>query len=182
MEGTDIAQSLAAAVGQTLPTEYLAFLDGLSVRPTLGPSYGPILNFAGRRWRPYSRTRLAETVPHHRRESAFPYAHETARYIELLRVADAQRDDQASAILDEGFSLDRLARGFCVGDDGNGELLFVDPETGGVYAYYHDGMDVERWAGSLTELVAGSRDWLGDEDAEQGDAVDQSTRPDEQRS
>ena len=65
-----------------------------------------------------------------------------------------------------------MARGFCVGDDGNGDPLFVDPDTGGVFAYYHDGMDVERWAGSLAELVAGSRDWVGDEDAEPDAAAD----------
>ena len=75
-------------------------------------------------------------------------------------------------MVEQGFTLDRLSRGFCVGDDGNGDPLFVDPDTGGVYVYYHDGMDVELVAGSLDELVAGSQDWLGDEDAEQGAAAD----------
>jgi hypothetical protein len=40
--------------------------------------------------------------------------------------------------------------------------VFLDAATGAVYAYYHDGMDVEMWAGSLAELIAGSRDWTGD--------------------
>jgi hypothetical protein len=115
---------------------------------------------------------LAETVPHRRRESAFPRAHETARHAELLRAADAAHGGEASAVLvEQGFTLDRLARGFCVGDDENGDPLFVDPDAGAVYVYYHDGMDVELVAGSLGELVSGSRDCPDDEgpDAEAGD-------------
>jgi len=173
MASGDMATDLAAAVGQSLPPAYLTFLDGLSARPTLGEGYGPILDFGGREWRPHSRLRLAETVPHLRREAAFPHAHETARHAALLRAADTAHGGEASAVLvEQGFTLDRLSRGFCVGDDGNGDPLFVDPDTGGVYVYYHDGMDVELVAGSLDELVAGSQDWLGDEDAEQGAAAD----------
>ena len=173
MASGDVAVDLAAAVVQTLPLVYLAFLDGLPARPTLGESYGPILDFGGRQWRPHGRSKLAETVPHRHRESGFSYAHETARHAEMLRAADAAHGGEASAALvEQGFTLDRLARGFCVGDDGNGEPLFVDTDSGGVYVYYDDGMDVEPVAGSLAELVAGSRDWLGDEDAEPGAAAD----------
>ena len=158
-------QELAAAVGQALPAEYLTFLDGLPARPTLGPGYDPTLDFGGRTWRPYTRERLAEVIPHRRKETAFPHAHETARHAEFLRAADMAHGGEASAVLvEQGFTLDRLARGFCVGDDGNGNPLFVDPDTGGVFAYYHDGMDVEQWAGSLAELVIGSRDGIDNED------------------
>ena len=173
MATNDVAVDLATAVGQSLPPAYLAFLDGLSTRPTLGEGYGPILDFGGQQWRPHTRTRLADIVPHRRRDSAFPYAHETARHAELLRAADAARGGEAlEALVEQGFTLDRLARGFCVGDDGNGDPLFVDPDTGGVFAFYHDGMEVEQWAPTLAELVAGSRDWLGDEDAEPGSEAD----------
>ena len=176
MASGDVAVELATAVGQTLPEEYLAFLDGLAARPTQGEGFGPILDFGGRQWRPHSRVGLSETVPHRRREAAFPYAHETARHAEMLRAADAAHGGEASAVLvEQGLTLDRLARGICVGDDGNGEPLFVDPDTGGVYVYYHDGMDVEPVAGSLAELVSGSRDWLGDEDAEPGAAPDRQS-------
>jgi hypothetical protein len=164
MASGDVAVELAAAVGQTLPVAYLHFLDRLPARPTLGD--GPIFDFGGQQWRPHDRSKLAETIPHRRRESGFPYAHEMARHAEMLRAADAVHGGEASSVLvDQGFTLDRLARGFCVGDDGNGEPLFVDLDTGGVFAYYQDGMDVEQWAPTLAELVAGSLDWLGDEDA-----------------
>lgn len=171
----DFALSLASAVGQALPAEYLAFLDGLQARPTPDNGDDPVLDFNGRQWLPHNRSRLAETVPHRRRETAFPFAHEMARHAELLRAADAAHDGEASAELaEQGFTLDRLARGFCVGGDENGEPLFIDPDTGGVFAYYHDGMDVEQWAASLVELVIGSRDWSGDdeaaEDADDGEA------------
>jgi hypothetical protein len=166
MTDGDIAQNLAVAVGHTLPAIYLTFLDRLPARPTLGEGYGPILDFGGRRWRPYDRRRLAESVPGRRGDVPVPYAHETTRTAAGLQAADEEQGGSLSAELAaQGFSLDRLARGFCIGDDGNGEPLFVDPESGGVYTIFHDDMEVERWAGSLTELVAGSLDWLGDEDA-----------------
>ena len=143
MATNDVAVDLATAVGQSLPPAYLAFLDGLSTRPTLGEGYGPILDFGGQQWRPHTRTRLADIVPHRRRDSAFPYAHETARHAELLRAADAARGGEAlEALVEQGFT------------------------------FYHDGMEVEQWAPTLAELVAGSRDWLGDEDAEPGAAAD----------
>jgi len=162
----DIARELAAAVGQTLTAEYLTFLDGLPARPTLGDGYGPVLDFAGRQWRPFDRRQLAEPVPGRKRDVPVPYAHQMAREAAHLRAADAQHNGEASSeLVEQGFTLDRLARGFCIGDDGNGEPVFVDAESGGVYVYYHDGMDVELVAGSLDELVVGSQDWLGDEDA-----------------
>ena len=37
------------------------------------------------------------------------------------------------------------------------DLLFVDADTGGVFAYRHDGMEVEPGAESLAEVLAGSR-------------------------
>jgi hypothetical protein len=43
--------------------------------------------------------------------------------------------------------------------------LFLGPETGAVCAFYHDGMDVEQWAPSLDEFIAGSQDCTGDEEA-----------------
>ena len=169
----DVAVTLASAVGQTLPAEYLAFLDGLLARPTPDDGDDLVLDFNGRQWRPHTRSRLAETVPHRRREAAFPFAHETARHAEMLRAADAAHGGEASAELTEqGFTLDRLTRGFCIGVDDNGDVLFVDAESGGVYVYCHDGMDVEPVAGSLAELLAGSQDGSGDEDAEPGAAPD----------
>lgn len=159
MAEVDVAETLAAAVGQTLPTEYLVFLDRLAARPTTEDGEGPLLEYEGRTWRPHDRARLAETIPHRRRDGAFPFAHETARHAAMLRAADASHDGEASAELAElGFTVDRLARGFCVGSDDNGDVLFVDAETGGVYLYCHDGMDLEAVAGSLTELIAGSND------------------------
>ena len=155
---------LAAAVGQTLPDAYFAFLDGLAARPTLGEGFGVILDFDGRHWRPHNRSELAETVRFDR-GAEHPRAHETAAVAESLRDGDAKHCGEMSAVLvEQGFTLERLARGFCIGDDGNGEPLFVDSDTGAVYAYYHDGMDVEQWSESVIELIASSRDWTGDED------------------
>lgn len=165
MPTNDVATELAAEVGQTLPATYIAFLDGLHLRPTLGERYSPILDIAGRQWRPYSREKMAEAVRYNRGKT-HPRAHETAAIAEDLRIGDVKANGEISAALRErGFTLDRLARGFCIGDDGNGEPLFVDAEKGEIYAYYHDGMDVEMWAKSLNELIAGSRDWTGDEEA-----------------
>ena len=166
MAEADLAVTLAAAVGQTLPAEYLAFLDGLPARSVPDDDEGPVLDFDGRQWHPHDRSRLAETIPHRRREGAFSFAHETARHAEMLRAADDAHGGEASAELaEQGFTLDRLARGFCVGSDENGDVLFVDAETGVVYLFCHDGMDLEAVAGSLAELIAGSHD-CEDDDAE----------------
>ncbi len=167
MPSSDVEIELAAAVGQSVPAAYTAFLDSLILRPTLGEGYGPILDFGGRQWRPYNREELASTVRYNR-GSTHARAHETAAVAEDIRAGDAKHNGEMSAVLAErGFTLDRLGRGFCVGDDGNGEPLFVDAETGSVYAYYHDGMDIEQWADSLSALIAGSPDWNFDEEADQ---------------
>ena len=160
-------QKLATAVGQTVPGEYVEFLEGLRARPQDDSGDGPVFEYDGREWLAYSLDRLAEVIPHRRGETAFPHAHGTGRHAELLRAADAVHGGEASeGLLEQGFPLDRLARGFCIGEDPDGDLLFVDADTGGVFAYCHDGMDVEPWAGSLAELLAGSRDQAGDDDAE----------------
>jgi len=161
MADSDIASKLASFVGQTLPVKYLLFLNQLPALPTLGEGYSPILDFNGRQWRPYDRKRMAELVQYGS-GSPIPRAHETSALAEELRGIDAQIGGEISTVLsDRGFSLDRLARGFSIGDAGNGEPLFVDSESGGVFVFYHDGMDVELWASSLTKLIAGSRDWMG---------------------
>ncbi len=164
MEPTDVASELAAALGQTLPAAYLDFLVGLPARPCICEGYGPMLDFGGRTWRPHTCEKLASPVRYNR-GTTFPRAHETAAIAEdLMAGDDSRRAEMTWALNERGFAVERLARGFCIGDDGNGEPLFVDPQTGGVFAYYHDGMDVEQWAESLTELLSGSKDWTGDED------------------
>lgn len=158
MDSRDVAVELADAVGQTLPAEYLAFLDRLSSGPGSDGQDAPLLRFDDRTWRPYDRKEMAEPVRYNRDE-AHPKAHETRCIAQDLRAMDASSDGEASSILTQmGFTLDRLSRGFCIGDDDNGEPLFVDAETGEVYAYYHDGMDLELWADSLVEFVTESRD------------------------
>lgn len=142
---------LAAAVGWTPPSEYVVFLDGLEDRPTI------LLDFGGRMWRPFDRRRLAETMPGLKRDHPVPYAHWMARVASDLRGAVERHGDEMTAALEEqGFTLDRMARSFCIGDDGNANPVFVDHTTGAVYAYYPDGMDVERWAESPFELIFGS--------------------------
>lgn len=158
------AIALAAAVGVRLPAAYLALLDRLDRHPAPDDD-APALDHDGQTWHPHSRRKLADIVPHRRREGAFPYARETARHAELLAAADAEHDGEASAsLLEQGFPLDRLARGFCVGSDENGDPLFVDPDTGGVFLFCHDGADVEPWAPSLADLVAASVDAEGEDD------------------
>jgi hypothetical protein len=163
----DVAIELAASVGQTLPAEYIVFLDEVPSRPTLDEGYGPILDFAEKQWRPFDRNQLAAPLPGRKSDLPVPNALQMVRVVAELRSLDDQHGGEASAVLiEQGFTLDRLARSFCIGDDGNGEPLFVDQDTGAVFVYYHDGMDVEQWAESLTELISNSKDWLGDEVAE----------------
>jgi hypothetical protein len=162
----DVAVELAAAVGQTLPTPYLVFLDQLPKRPTLGEGYGPILDFNGRCWRPHFREELSKSVRYNR-GTTFPMAHETAAIAEdLLSGSEGRQAEMTSVLKMREFAVERLAKGFCIGDDGNGEPVFVDPQTGCIFAYSHDGMDVELWAQSLIEFIAGSFDKTYDDDTE----------------
>jgi hypothetical protein len=159
MSTDDVARDLAAAVGQTLPAEYVAFLDGLS-------SHGEWAEFEfdGRGWAPYDRAQMIELVRYNRDEP-HPRAHETRCIVEDVAKMDVSRDDDDDTseplvqLLDDdegGFTLARLARGFCIGDD-NGDPLFVDADTGAVFVFCHDGTYLERWADSLVDLVIGTR-------------------------
>jgi hypothetical protein len=160
MADSDVAQELAAGVGQVLPPVYIGFLDSLPSRPTPGKDYGPILEFRGRHWRPYTRAELSSHIQYNRGTSR-PRAYETAAIAEFLLSGNvAPHAEMTWALTKRGFAVERVARGFCIGDDGNGEPLFVDPESGGVFAFYHDGMDVEPWSTSLDELIKASRDLM----------------------
>lgn len=163
----DVAQELAAAVGQTLPAEYIAFLDGLPARREVHPS--SYLEFSGRAWDPHDRQRLAEPVRYNRDE-AHPSAHETLCIVAELQTMDVITDGEPSepmveAVGEGGFTVDRLAHGFCIGYDDNGEPLFVDLDTGAVFAYYRDGVYLERWAVSLVEIITDSRDQVFEDEA-----------------
>lgn len=166
---SEIESALAREVGVSLPPSYGPFLDGLPHRPRIFKSdAAPILSYQGRQWRPYTRERLREPVQYNR-DTPRPRAHEMMAVAEELRAGDTEFNGEMSAVLvEQGFTLERLARGFCVGDDGNGEPVFVDADTGAVFVYYHDGMDVEQWADSLTAFIDGSETWTGDEDVEPG--------------
>src|SRR5262245_1844144 len=159
-DGYEIETALARAVGIDLPRSYSVFLDGLVDRPRVFESdSGPILDYAGRQWRPCTRDGLREPTSYDG-GTPKPRAHETAAIAEMLARNEQELGPWITEVLvEKGFSLERLARGFCVGDDCNGEPLFVDVQTGAVFAYYHDGMDVEQWSDSLENFMNGSRTW-----------------------
>jgi hypothetical protein len=131
MTSGDVAIELAAEVGQTLPAAYLAFLDGLPARPRVFESdSGPILDFGGRHWRPHTREAMTKPVRFNR-GSTFPRAHEMAAIAEDLHAGDeARRAEMTEALTEQRFTVERLARGFCIGDDGMGSQSSWTPRQG----------------------------------------------------
>ena len=73
-----------------------------------------------------------------------------------------------AALAERGFAVDWLA--FCIADDGNGEPFFVYGQTGTVFVYNWDGMDVEEWAASLDLFTAELNDRTDDKRRTTSDA------------
>ncbi len=161
----DIAMELADKVGQTLPPVYLQFLDSLPERAAKAPEgVGALMLYTvtDRQWRPYPREELSEIKGDGKHIRNYAKALETAALADFYRSGSADDQEEWEAYWsDKGITLDSLARGFCIGDDGNGEPIFIDAETGAVYVHYHDGADISRWADSVEEFLNNSVDLFG---------------------
>ena len=154
-------RAMASAAGIHLPAAYFAFIDHLTKQATQRGSrtLGELRIGVGEYgWRPFGPSELQKPFSLNGRPPV-PNARRTSEYAAMLRMTDEELGtDLASALTECGFDLDRLARGFTIGEDSNGEPIFVDPDTGSVFIYYHDGMDVGRWADSVDDLIARSRE------------------------
>ena len=70
---------------------------------------------------------------------------------------DSYLTDLSQALkADDGtkFSAERLKETFCVAEEENGDYLFIDSENQGVYAFYHDGFDIEKLSDSIDDFLS----------------------------
>jgi hypothetical protein len=141
--------ALAAPVGIELPESYLAFMErrpdrGILIRHLCNPQ-DPAYE-----WRPEpvefleqdihrGRWRKVELNAHYTRATAGPLL---AGGHTSVPGPDGSR-----------FATERLARGFWIGEvDGDG--VFIDHQTGGVFAWLAHEDEVEQWASSFADFVA----------------------------
>ena len=140
---------LAAPLGIALPEAYLAFMEdrparGILVRHLLGPGEPP------QEWWPTTIEGLEADIWSGRWTKHAPNAHymrETAeRFIE-------GQHDSVPGPGGSPFGTERLSRGFWIGEvDGDG--VFLDHQSLGVFAWLAHEDEVEQWAASFAEFVA----------------------------
>jgi hypothetical protein len=139
-------KALAGPILITLPSEYIAFVERLEGR-------GSYCQHAGREWwalsirgleAPVRTDLMGLTMP------TTPYAH---YFVALIAALHAELPDDTIACCDGShFPLERLQKGFCIGEN-DGDTVFLDQQSLGVFAYIHNDYCVEQWAGSFRDFL-----------------------------
>lgn len=143
--------AFADAIPLALPAEYVAFvekIDGKGAHYCHGEHEWWAASILGLE-APIRTDLMGLTLPT-TPNARYPVA--LVAYLRQTGVANAIqcRND------DSPFELDRLKHGFWIGEN-DGNSVFLDQQTLGVYAYIQDDFCVERWAGSFRELLSTPR-------------------------
>jgi hypothetical protein len=139
--------ALADPIPFALPGEYVAFVEALE-------GGGGYFRHAGREWWVASISRLQAPVRTDLMGLTLPTT-PYARYLVALVSSLRQQWPENAVECRDGsrFELDRLGNGFWIGED-DGDSVFLDQQSLGVYVYIQDSFCVERWAESFRELLA----------------------------
>lgn len=141
---------LANTIPLALPPEYVTFVEGLRGR-------GDYVRHSGHDWWASSINGLETPVRTDLMGLALPSTPYARYLVALVAYHRAQGGDDSVACRDGSrFDLDRLQMGFWIGEN-DGDSVFLDQQTLGVFAYIQDEPCVEQWAGSFQEFVAGAR-------------------------
>ena len=148
--------ALARPLGITLPEEYVAFVEkpparGILVHhlcPAGDPPY---------EWWPSTIEGLEADVFSGRGPEVLPNAHYVRAEAEEFLAGGCESIPGPGG---KRFRTDRLARGFWIGEV-DGDSVFIDAETLGVFAYLMHENTVERWAASFAEFVAKGQEGKG---------------------
>lgn len=141
--------ALAAPLGIELPEAYIAFMEGPSGRGILvrhlcnrqDPAY---------EWRPAPIAFLEEDVHGGRWKKVELYAHYMRSTAEEYL---AGGHESIPGPHGSEFATERLGRGFWIGEV-DGDSVFIDQRTLGVFAYLAHESEVEQWAPSFADFVA----------------------------
>jgi hypothetical protein len=142
-------QALAAPLGIDLPEEYIAFMEnppeqGILIRH-LCPRHDP-----PDEWWPSPIEYLEEDIHRGRWEKIDLNAHS------MRATAEEYLAGGHESVPGPGgsrFGTERLSRGFWIGEV-DGDSVFIDQQTLGVFAYLMHEEEVEQWAPSFAEFVA----------------------------
>ena len=141
--------ALAAPLGIALPGEYVAFVEnpparGILIHHLCAAGDPPF------EWWPETIDGLEADVHGGRGREVLPSAHYVrAEAAEFLRVGWESVPGPGGT----RFRTDRLSRGFWIGEE-DGDSVFIDHETQGVYAFMMHENCVEHWADSFAAFVA----------------------------
>ena len=141
--------ALATPLGIELPEEYLAFMER---RPERGI---PIRHLCSRNdpsaeWWPATVDFLEADIWHGRWTKSAPNAHYLRGEAERFLSAGVESVPGPAG---SRFATERLSRGFWIGEE-DGDSVFLDPQTLGVFAWLAHEDEVEQWAVSFGEFVA----------------------------
>ena len=145
----DRLAALAAPLGLTLPEAYLAFVES-------PPESGILIHHLcseddPEEWWPETIEGLEADIHRGRGKQRIPYAHYMRATAEDYLAGGP--DVSLPGPGDAQFRADRLARGFWIGEE-DGDSVFIDQQTLGVFAFLQHDDRVEQWAISFAEFVA----------------------------
>jgi hypothetical protein len=148
--------ALAQPLGITLPEEYVTFVENPPARGILvhhlsakgDPPY---------EWWPETIEGLEADVYGGHMKETLPCAHEISATAQEFLTGGCKSVPGPGGT---EFRTDRLARAFWIGED-DGDGVFIDAETGGVFVYMMHEECVERWAASFAEFVAKGQEGKG---------------------
>jgi hypothetical protein len=141
--------SLARPLGIELPESYLAFMEqrperGILIRHRCNPTDPPT------EWWPVMIDVLEEDIWSGRWRRQAPFAHYMRIEAEEFLSAGVE---SVTGPAGSRFGTKRLSCGFYIGEE-DGDSVFLDHESLGVFAWlFHEG-EVEKWAESFAEFVA----------------------------
>ena len=141
--------ALAAPLGVELPEVYLAFMErrperGILIRHLCGPGDPPA------EWWPATVDVLEEDIWRGRWTKAAPNAHYMREEADRFLSAGVESVPGPAG---SRFAAERLSRGFWIGEE-DGDSVFLDSQSLGVFAWLAHEDEVEQWAASFQEFVA----------------------------
>ena len=141
--------ALASPLGIDLPEEYLTFLErrperGIAIRHRCGPQDPPD------EWWPRPVEYLEQDIHGGWGQKVELYAHYMRATAEEFLGGGHQSVHGPGR---SRFGTERMGRGFWIGEV-DGDDVFIDHETGGVFAWLEHEGEVEQWAPSFADFVA----------------------------
>ncbi|MEZ9200244.1 SMI1/KNR4 family protein [Shewanella sp. 10N.286.54.B9] len=151
MNRTQVLNSTISKYGLELPKPYLDFLlkDEPELEIEIQDCYWFMATVLPSDWEGQEPLTLESDFSLDRLEPV-PFIHALKMF--LLTAQEFLHGNVIQNESGSNFTIERLSRGIAIGEE-NGDLLFIDANSFGVYAFYHDGYYVSEIAGSFDKLL-----------------------------